>query len=183
MLKKYHKKYIPHNMLYGTLIKITNTRKLMIKIEEGTYKFLSARLTSYAALKKTVMERPATFSLTNDDGEKTYFVMISLDKYDKGLLDTKFEPLLKKQISITYKFKTYSFTPEGEDKVCSGINVELVSIRRFTPKAELADAQTLIVHAIADKAAQDAINPGPMNALEQQVDDRLPFGKPELKRQ
>ena len=123
MLKKYHKKYIPHNMLYGTLIKITNTRKLMIKIEEGTYKFLSARLTSYAALKKTVMERPATFSLTNDDGEKTYFVMISLDKYDKGLLDTKFEPLLKKKISITYKFKTYSFTPEGADKPCSGINV------------------------------------------------------------
>jgi len=169
-------------MLYGTLIKITNTRKLMIKIEEGTHKFLSARLTSYAALKKVVMERPATFSLTNDENEKQYFVMISLDKYDKALLDTKFERLLKKQVSITYKFKHYSFTPEGEEQK-QGVNVELVSIRRFTPKAELADAQMLIVHAIADKAAQAYINPGPMTALEQQVDDRLPFGKPELKRQ
>ena len=169
-------------MLYGTLIKITNTRKLMIKIEEGTHKFLSARLTSYAALKKVVMERPATFSLTNDENEKQYFVMISLDKYDKALLDTKFERLLKKQVSITYKFKHYSFTPEGEEQK-QGVNVELVSIRRFTPKAELADAQMLIVHAIADKAAQDAINPGPYGVLEQHVDDRLPFGKPELKRQ
>ena len=187
MLKKYSKKYIPLNMLYGTLIKITNTKKLMIKIGEDTHKFISTKLTSYAALKKINMDRPATFTMTDDEGETEYFVSISLDKYDKALLDTKFEPLLKKQISITYRFKPYSFTPEGEDIVKSGVNVELVSIRKFTVKIERVDAPMLVIHGIADKAAQDAINPGPMNALELQVnamikDDVLPIGRPELKR-
>jgi len=169
-------------MLYGTLIKITNTRKLMIKIEEGTYKFLSTKLTNYAALKKIGMDRPATFTLTNDENETNHFVMVSLDKYDKALLDTKFEPLLKKQVSITYRFKHYNFTPEGEEIVKSGINVELVSIRKITPRVDVVDK-------IADEAARAAINPSPMNALERQVnarimwdDDAMPVGRPELKR-
>ena len=181
MLKEYLKKCIPlTNMLYGTLIKITNTKKLMIKIEQDAHKFISTKLTSYAALKKIKMDRPATFCLTNDD-EISYFVSISLDKYDKALLDTKFEPLLKKQVSITYKFKCYSFTPEGEEIVKSGINVELVSIRKITPRVDVVDK-------IADEAARAAIDPpSPMNALERQVNamilpDVLPVGRPELKR-
>ena len=183
MLKEYPKKYIPlTNMLYGTLIKITNTKKLMIKIEQDAHKFISTKLTSYATLKKIKMDRPATFTMINDEGETGYFVSISLDKYDKALLDTKFEPLLKKQVSITYKFKHYSFTPEGEEEVKSGVNVELVSIRKITPRVDVVDK-------IADDAARAAIDPpSPMNALERQVNamilpDVLPVGRPELKRQ
>ena len=78
MLKKYHKKYILlTNMLFGTLIKITNTRKLMIKIEEGTYSSFLLCLASYATMKKIKMDRPATFTMTNDENETGHFIMIS----------------------------------------------------------------------------------------------------------
>ncbi len=115
-------------MTIATLVKITATRKLMMKISEKTYDMITARLTAECKKKNFPTERLATFSLESDDGDDCHFVMISLDKYDKQNM-RKFEQLLKKDVAIQYRMKPYDFIPDGEDEQRCGINLELISIR------------------------------------------------------
>jgi len=162
-------------MTIGTLVKISAQKKLMMKISESAFMNISARLTAECKKKNFPTERLATFSLTNDDGEENYFVMISLDKYDKQNM-RKFEQLLKKDVAFQYRFKSYDFIPDGEDEQRCGINLELISIRQVKPKIDpvvwLKGIAAAEIDEIADKAAARAINPAKeLNAEEQAIDE------------
>ena len=120
-------------MTIATLIKITSTRKLMMKINEKTFTAIDARLTDESYKNKFPQNRLATFTFDGDDGEESHFVMISLDKYDKQNMP-KFERLLRKDVAVQYRLKPYDFIPEGETERRQGINLELVSIRQVREK-------------------------------------------------
>ena len=175
-------------MTIATLVKITGTKKLMMKISEKTFMTITARLTAECNKKNFPTERLATFSLENDDGDDCHFMMILLDKYDKQNM-RKFEQLLKKDVAVQYRFKPYDFIPDGEDEQRCGINLELVSIRQIKPRGDEIDE-------IADKAAAraccrlSACLPA-LNAEEQAIDEdvekqvskRFPLAPPVLERQ
>ena len=112
--------------MQGQLVKITANRKLMIKIDDDTFQKLRARLLSVLKLNKFPTDRLATFELDNDEGVKNNFVTISLDKYDKQLLERKFEPLVKKPIIFQCRPKAYDFI--SNDEKIQGVNLELTSI-------------------------------------------------------
>ena len=112
--------------MQGQLVKITANRKLMIKIDQDTFDKLRARLLSVLKLNKFPSDRLATFELDNDEGVKNNFVTISLDKYDKQLLERKFEPLVKKPIIFQCRPKAYDFISNNEK--IQGVNLELTSI-------------------------------------------------------
>ena len=120
-------------MTVATLIKITSTRKLMMKINEKTFTAIDARLTDESYKNKFPQNRLATFTLDGDDGEENHFVMISLDKYDKQNMP-KFERLLRKDVAVQYRLKPYDFVSPGETERRQGINLELVSIRQVKEK-------------------------------------------------
>ena len=164
-------------MTIATLVKITPAKKLMMKISESAYDAITARLTAECKKKNFPQDRLATFSLENDDGEENYFVMISLDKYDKQNM-RKFELLLKKDVAVQYRFKSYDFIPDGEDEQRCGINLELLSIRQVKPKIDpvvwLKDIVAAEINKIADNAAARAINPATeLNAEELAIDEEV----------
>ena len=144
-------------MPIATLVKITATRKLMMKISEKTYDMISTRLTAECKKKHFPTDRLATFSLENDDGDESHFVMISLDKYDKQNM-RKFEVLLKKDVAIQYRMKPYDFIPDGEDEQRCGINLELISIRQIKPRNSVETM--LIQHEKLLAAVKDAEETG-----------------------
>ena len=148
-------------MTIATLVKITPARKLMMKISEKTYDMISTRLTAECKKKGFSTDRLATFSLENDDGEENYFVMISLDRYDKQNM-RKFEVLLKRDVAIQYRMKPYDFIPDGEDEQRCGINLELISIRQVKPRVDEVDKM------VAARMSQSAAK---LNAEEQAVDE------------
>ena len=113
-------------MPQGQLVKITAARKLMIQIDEDTFEKLEDRLRTTLIQKKFSTDRLATFELDNDKGETNRFVMVNLDKYDKQLLERKFEPLLKKHIIFQCRPKAYDFI--SNDEKIQGVNLELTSI-------------------------------------------------------
>ena len=139
-------------MTIATLIKITSTRKLMMKINEKTFTAIDARLTDESHKKKFPQNRLATFTLDGDDGEESHFVMISLDKYDKQNMP-KFERLLKKEVAVQYRLKPYDFIPEGETERRQGINLELVSIRM----REKGKNEAVPPHSETEKASPDSV--------------------------
>jgi len=165
-------------MTIATLVKISAQKKLMMKISEQTYDSISARLTAECKKKNFPTERLATFLLENDDGEDNYFVMISLDRYDKQNM-RKFELLLKKDVAFQYRFKSFNFIPDGETEQRCGINLELISIRQYKPKVDpVVWLKDIVARAeideIADKAAARAINPATeLNAEELAIDEEV----------
>jgi len=184
-------------MTIATLVKITPARKLMMKISDKTYGMITARLTGECKKKNFPTDRLATFTLEDDQGEENYFMMISLDKYDKQNMPM-FERLLRKEVAIQYRLKPYDFIPDGEEEQRCGINLELISIRAIKqqPVNEIDE--------IADKAAARACCRLsaclPLNAEEQAIDedvekaaakyvakkvqkDELPLAPPVLERQ
>ena len=113
-------------MTIATLVKITPNKKLMMKITESTYDYIVARLIAECKKKGFPTTRLAVFSFDGDESEgEVHFVMISLDKYDKQNMQ-KFEQLLKKDVAVQYRFKSYDFIPDGQDEQVCGINLELV---------------------------------------------------------
>ena len=124
--------------MIGTLIKITANKKLMMKISETAFDSITDRLTSEYKKKDFPTDRLASFTLEDDDGNDNYFVMISLDKYDKQNM-RKFEQLLKKDVAFQFRLKPYDFIPEGQDEQVCGINLELISIRQL--KVSIAESR------------------------------------------
>jgi hypothetical protein len=187
-------------MTIATLVKITPAKKLMMKISDKTYGMMTGRLIAECKKKGFPIDRIASFSLANEDGDESFFVMISLDKYDKQNM-RKFEQLLKKDVAIQYRMKPYDFIPDGQDEQRCGINLELVSIRQIKPREveiiEALDSKKFrsiekfagdflkarenfvsqdelrqVFDEIADKAAARAINPPKeLNAEEQAIDE------------
>ena len=160
-------------MTIATLVKITPAKKLMMKISDKTYGMITARLTGECKKKNFPTHRLATFTLEDDEGEENYFMMISLDKYDKQNMPM-FERLLRKEVAIQYRLKPYDFIPDGEDEQRCGINLELISIRAIKQQ----NACVLPVNEIdeiADKAAARACCRLsaclPLNAEEQAIDE------------
>jgi len=129
-------------MTIATLVKITPARKLMMKISDKTYGMITGRLIAECKKKGFPTDRLATFPLANEDGDESFFVMISLDKYDKQNM-RKFEVLLKKDVAIQYRFKPYDFIPDGEDEQRCGINLELISIRQVDRQKLAADKELI----------------------------------------
>ena len=161
--------------MIGNLVKITSAKKLLMKISETAFDSIEDRLFAECRKKNFPTDRLATFTMTDDDGKDNYFVMISLDKYDKQNM-RKFELLLKKDVAVQYRFKSYDFIPDGEDEQRCGINLELISIRQVKPKIDpvvwLKDIATAEIDKIADKAAARAINQSSeLNAEEQAIDE------------
>ena len=136
--------------MIGTLIKISANKKLMVKISETAFDSITDRLTSEYKKKGFPTDRLASFTLEDDDGNDNYFVMISLDKYDKQCM-RKFEQLLKKDVAIQFRLKPYDFIPDGQDEQVCGINLELISIRQV--KAKPFPFVQLIDEAVAAREA------------------------------
>lgn len=80
---------------FGTLIKIDDYKRLVVEITEPTYKFAQSQ------------------SLHCWTYQDKYYMRIGLDKYDKKLMQKKFEPLLKKPVVILADVKKYEFEVEG----------------------------------------------------------------------
>ena len=119
--------------IYGRLVKITAQKKLMVRVTTKTYDRIEdvANDAAKNAFDGTLRGiKTPEFSLQSDNGEWSYFCMVSLDKYDKQLMERKFEPLLKKDVCITYKTATYEFTAEKE-KVIQGVNLVLTGIYKI----------------------------------------------------
>ena len=174
--------------ILGRLVKITAQKKLMVRVSQKTYDFISIRAHTLAASKfgTDIPYKYPMFKLEDDEGEDNYFCMISLDRYDKQLLERKFEPLLRQDISVVYKLTSYSFIPEGEDAPVEGINVTLTGIRKFTGKEPLFEEKKKpdVAHEIkqlADEVAAAAetrvvkqlVGTTELNAEEQAVDDEV----------
>lgn len=110
--------------IIGTLVKIDSYKNLVLQIDEKTYKQLTS-------------QKVNTWTFTPDDVEEAktrYFCRVNLDKYDKRRIEKKFEPLIKKLVSVRGSRKSYDFkTPEGEHK--AGVYFSLEAIReRVVPK-------------------------------------------------
>lgn len=171
-------------MTLGTLIKVTNKRKLMIKIEEPTFKTLQKRFLKIAQQKDLDTDRLPTFTLDNDscDGvaaeEENYFIMLSLDKYDKPNC-SRYEKMKRKLISFNGQVVTYAFIPEGETEQLTGMNFELTgSIRVIKPKVPVVsevsqdedDHATALVNAILNPTNNAAPPHSKLTELEQSID-------------
>lgn len=111
--------------IFGTLVKITPEKRLLVSIESSQYEYLNKR---FANIKKPV------FQLTTDNGP-LYFVKVFLDKYDSCNLP-KFERLIKKRVIITGKFSSWTIQKETP---ISGVSFVLVSI--FQRKESLTDLE------------------------------------------
>jgi hypothetical protein len=136
--------------MIGQLIKITANKKLMVKIDKALSRQISATVhDAYKRRKFEYKEDRAVFALVGDDGEPAYFVLITLDKYDKLLLAKKFEPLVKKQVAIQYRVQHYDFA--GDDGQVQGINLVLTNISKSKHQRE-----TEALEAVADEAAEKA---------------------------
>ena len=131
-------------MIAGQLIKITGTKKLMVKITEQDYTKIKEQLTSEHNRLKFNTDRLATFTMENDFNhddvpQLSYFCMISLDKYDKQLVARKFEPLVRKMIIFTFQMKPYDFTPNDSFDRKTGVNLQLAKIRLDVKKQAVID--------------------------------------------
>ena len=145
------------------LVKITAQKKLMVKLTYPTYTTLVSRVTALAHKKfPEYVEIPKfpTFILENDDGETSHFCMIALDKYDKQLLERKFEPHLRKDIAIEYRLADYDFTPADQDEPIRGINVQLTGIRKYNGKTPLFvdQARNASSEEDSDDSDSDSLN-------------------------
>ena len=126
--------------LTGTLIKITSSKKLFIKINEQTYEILQKIGSRYPEwTNRCFLWHPET---TTEHPESAYFASVSLDKYDRQQI-RRFELLLHKEVKITGSYKPYNFT--AEDKVLKGVNFVLEEIRHTMPTtlAELLDEENV----------------------------------------
>lgn len=131
-------------MIAGQLIKITGTKKLMVKISEQDYAKITVQLTTEHNKLKFNTDRLSTFTLKNDDDTDeysvSYFCMVSLDKYDKQVLERKFEPLVRKMITFTYQLRPYDFIPDDSLERKTGVNLQLTKIRIDVKKQAVIDA-------------------------------------------
>lgn len=149
------------NTLTGILTKITNQKKLLIRLDEKQYLFVDHR--AKMATKKFGKPHLPVWEWKNDKGESNYFMTVVLDKYDKANMP-KFEVLLKLKVGITGCLKTYDFTPAGSTEPVQGVNFELTSIYRCKIQPEksvekqLEKPTTLTREEseIADKFAKEA---------------------------
>ena len=107
-------RYIYLRMTQGKLIKINSNKKLMINIDEKTYNALKDKALKYAKAFN-LPEKLPTFELEKD-GKKGYFVMVSLDKYDKQKMGM-FEKMTKKNVSFDGSFTKYDFLPPTESSI------------------------------------------------------------------
>ena len=138
--------------MIGQLIKITANKKLMVKIDESLFRQITAMLTDAYKRRKFEYKGDRTvFALDNENEleESAYFVLITLDKYDKLLLAKKFEPLVRKQVAIQYRMQHYDFA--GDDGRVQGINLVLTNISKSRQQRE-----TEALEAVADEAAEKA---------------------------
>ena len=145
----------------GQLVKITANRKLMIKINEATYSRIHDRLIEKLREKDFPTDRTALWTskaATSDfaDGDDAYFVMITLDRYDKQNME-KFEAMVKSDVAFTFKHKPHDFIPIGQTEQVLGINLVLTSIRRMAPKQKVTQAEPALdeVLRMIDAQAQN----------------------------
>ena len=122
--------------LTGTLIKITSSKKLFIKINEQTYEILQKIGSRYHEWTKNFLWHP---DVSTEHPESAYFASVSLDKYDRQQI-RRFELLLHKEVKITGSYKPYNFT--AEDKVLKGVNFVLEEIRHTMPATADLDVES-----------------------------------------
>jgi hypothetical protein len=135
--------------MIGQLIKITANKKLMVKIDKPLSRQISAAVHDAYMRRKFEYKGDRTVFVLDGDDEPAYFVLITLDKYDKLLLAKKFEPLVKKQVAIQYRMQHYDFA--GDDGQVQGINLVLTNISKSKQQRE-----TEAFEAVADEAAEAA---------------------------
>jgi hypothetical protein len=105
--------------IQGTLRRITDFKKLIVQIDEKTYKTLETA-------KAKVWTQDA------EEGETKYYVRISLDRYDRNALEKKFEPLLGKEVNISAFMKDFDFV-DDESEQHTGKYLLLKSISKRKP--------------------------------------------------
>lgn len=124
-------------MTLGTLTKINSNKKLMINIDEKTYNAIKEKALKFAKYHSLPEDKLPTFTMKNDD-KTSYFVMLSLDKYDKPSIG-RFEKMTKKRVSFDGNFTKYDFIPDGmtEEERVKGFNYTLnTTMRVITEKKE-----------------------------------------------
>lgn len=105
----------------GHVIKTTPSRKLMVKIAKEDYDTLHAKL-------QQKHEKTATFELVDDDGEPSYFVMLTLDKYERHRME-RYEALVGNEVTFGIVTKPYSFEDQESGETISGCNVVIKHIK------------------------------------------------------
>ena len=118
----------------GTLLRITPTKKLMLKIDQATFERFNNKMQALASKHNHIDSRLATWEFIDNDGEPQYRITLKLDKYDVLNL-RKFEGMVGSKVGFSGAFKPYSFTPEGEDEIC-GVNYQLSSIWKCKPEKD-----------------------------------------------
>jgi hypothetical protein len=186
--------------IFGHLVKINASRKLMLRVSDDTFDRIDA-----ATFSRVPFYKHPHFTLSNDNGKemsatpgRAYFCMVTLDKYDKQRME-RFESLVRKDVVIDYKLAKYDFEAEGDH--IEGVNLQLLRIRLYKGKEPLfptKDAQCASSgrqpeeseseseseeeeeeeeeeEDDVDRAARAAVSQQvrPLNALEQHVDRQL----------
>jgi hypothetical protein len=114
--------------IFGTLIKIDSYKRLIIAINEQTYKYLNkAKSTGHVWLWKPDHDE------NEDEPETKYYCRVNLDRYDSQLLAKRFEPLLKKDVIITINVKKYDF----EGKTGANFMLQRISVNKSTVEHEM----------------------------------------------
>lgn len=116
----------------GTLVKITQDKKLMISLDPKQYDFCTQRVTFMT--RKFDNPLKPTFDLVNDEGDQKCFIKITLDKYDKQDM-SKYEKHLKEKITIFGNFKQYDFKGD-EDKIIQGCSFMMSTVKFYPKKVE-----------------------------------------------
>ena len=135
--------------LTGNFTKITNQKKLLIKLDEKQYQFIHNRAILAAKPLGSQAKLP-TWTMVTEDGS-THFIVITLDKYDRGNL-VKFEAMLKNRVNINGSFKTYDFIPDGTTEQICGVNYVLSTIRKLQPVCK--DCKKIVTTCECLKATQ-----------------------------
>ena len=118
--------------MFGRIVKITPAKKLMVKIDEQTYDRVHSRVIEMYTRKNFPQKAPL-LTLEDDNGDDAHFAFVTLDKYDRSLVPTKFEKLIKKDVKIGFTLAPYDFVGDDGEEV-KGINLLLQTIRTVKKK-------------------------------------------------
>lgn len=118
--------------MFGKIVKITPAKKLMVKIDEPMHDRIHSRVIEMCQRKNFPLKTPL-LTLEDDNGDDAFFAFVTLDKYDRALVSTKFEKMIKKDVKIGFTLAPYDFVgDDGED--VKGINLLLQTIRTVKKK-------------------------------------------------
>ncbi len=120
-------------LLNATLTKITDYKGLIFQISKET--FDKIRLTKVD--EKTTWEYEFELSRTEDangeevvESETRYYCKVNLDRFDKAIVEKKFNPFVKKEVTVSVQID--SFTPKPSEDIPEPKLITYFTLKKIT---------------------------------------------------